>query len=464
MAALSFKSFWFVLCLVIVAGGLLAFLLTRFINKCKQNRLKYNKEDQNSLYDERNQLRILIDNMPDFIYIKDLQSRFIVGNKKTAAVMGTEPKDLIGKTDFDFYSQDLAKGYYSDEQNIIKSGKPKLTYEEPCHDENGNTIIISTSKIPVKNKKGEVIGLVGIGRDITDLKEIEKELRKKTDDLLNMNTLIEERQKHIEEQAEKLTEQKGQLLERTKSLEDANQKLNKLNDQLKELNSTKDRLFSIIAHDLKNPFSTILGFSKLLDIKYDRLTKEKKLKYAHAIYNSSKNIYNLLENLLQWARVQSNRIAFEPTTFNLKQLVEQNVSLLKENITKKNMTVEYKSTDYYDVYADLNMINTIIRNLLSNSIKFTPENGKIMISCSKNDNIVEFSITDNGIGMSKEEMDKLFRIDVHFSKSRSVGEEGSGIGLMLCKDLVERNWGKIWVESELNKGSTFHFTLKASDK
>jgi len=420
--------------------------------------------------------------MPDFIYIKDLQSRFIVSNKKTAAVVDTVAKDLIDKTDFDFFTHDLASRYYNDEQNIIKTGKAKLTYEEPCHDEKGNSVIISTSKIPVKNKKGEVIGIVGIDRDITELKNIEQELRKKTDDLLNLNTLIEERQQqleeqttilnksntlledrqeHIEEQAEKLIEQKEQLLDRTKSLEDANEKLNELNDQLIELNSTKDKLFSIIAHDLKNPFNTILGFAELLNIKYDKLTEDKKHKYIHVIYNSSKNIYNLLENLLQWARIQSNGIAFEPTTFNLKQVVEQNAALLNENIAKKNMTVEYENTDYYDVYADFNMINTVVRNLLSNSIKFTLENGKIVFSCSKNSKFVEFSITDNGIGMSKEEIEKLFRIDIQFSKSDSVGEEGSGIGLILCKDFIEKNWGKIWVESELDKGSTFHFTLKA---
>lgn len=204
-----------------------------------------------------------------------------------------------------------------------------------------------------------------------------------------------------------------------------------------------------------------MGFAELLNIKYDKLTEDKKHKYIHVIYNSSKNIYNLLENLLQWARIQSNGIAFEPTTFNLKQVVEQNAALLNENIAKKNMTVEYENTDYYDVYADFNMINTVVRNLLSNSIKFTLENGKIVFSCSKNSKFVEFSITDNGIGMSKEEIEKLFRIDIQFSKSDSVGEEGSGIGLILCKDFIEKNWGKIWVESELDKGSTFHFTLKA---
>jgi two-component system sensor histidine kinase/response regulator len=169
-----------------------------------------------------------------------------------------------------------------------------------------------------------------------------------------------------------------------------------------------------------------------------------------------------LENLLQWARTQTDKIAFEPIVFNLKQLVEQNINLLKDNITTKNINIKHKITDSCDVYADRNMINTVIRNLLTNAIKFTHSGGDIAINSLRKDGHIEISIKDSGIGMSAEETEKIFRVDANFSRNGTDGETGTGLGLILCKEFIIKNGGKIWVESTPGKGSRFLFTLPAA--
>ncbi len=317
-------------------------------------------------------------------------------------------------------------------------------------------------------------------REIEEKNEI---LIEQTNELNETNTILEERQQQIEEQAEELIVRKEELEEANVHLNETNTLLEERSQQieeqaeilkaqkveleeanlhLNELNSTKDKFFSIIAHDLKNPFNTILGFSELLNTKFDRLSDEKKVKYAEVIYDSSKNIYNLLENLLQWARTQTDKIQFEPTKFKLKDLVDQNITLLKEHLTNKKINIDHKIANTSDVYADRNMINTVLRNLLTNAIKFTNAGGDIILTSAEKDGYVEVSIKDTGVGMSEEEISRLFRVDDNFSKSGTEGETGTGLGLILCKEFILKNGGEIWVESTAGKGSKFSFTLRTS--
>ena len=273
-------------------------------------------------------------------------------------------------------------------------------------------------------------------------------LTKQANELNETNTLLEERQQQIEEQTEKLEVKKEEL-------ESANIHLN-------ELNSTKDKFFSIIAHDLKNPFNTIMGFAELLIMKFNKLSEEKKYKYSEVIYRSSKNIYDLLENLLQWSRTQTNKIAFEPSDFDIENLVQQNIALLNENIESKNISVKLGHSEKVSIYADRNMINTVIRNLLTNAIKFTDKGGQIIIDYKNKNGDVEFSIRDTGIGMTEKEISQIFRVDTNISKTGTDGETGTGLGLILCKEFIKKNGGSIWVESKSGEGSKFSFTVPAS--
>jgi len=234
--------------------------------------------------------------------------------------------------------------------------------------------------------------------------------------------------------------------------------------ELTELIATKDKFFSIIAHDLKNPFNTILGFTDVLLTEFQELNNNEILKYLSFISTSSKQAYSLLENLLLWARTQTGIIAFQPELFDLQNSIRDVIELSKNQSTKKNISLTSNIRNHFYVIADKNMVNTILRNLLSNAIKFTPQNGKVIISANSLKDNIEISVRDTGVGITKEDMDNIFMIDRKTNTLGTEKETGSGLGLILCKEFVEKNSGTIWVESELGKGSTFKFTIPSSKK
>ncbi len=229
--------------------------------------------------------------------------------------------------------------------------------------------------------------------------------------------------------------------------------------KFRELNSTKDKFFSIIAHDLKNPFNDLMGFTQLLGINIDNYDKSKIKQFVDIIHQSSKLAYNLLENLLNWSRSQTGTLKFQPEKIWVNEIINENIHLLESTAIKKNIQI-YSELDK-DIYAfaDKNMVRTIIRNLISNAIKYTNQGGYINISCYCSRKSCKVSIKDNGIGIEKENLDKIFKIEEGFSTVGTEREKGTGLGLILCKEFIKKNGGKIWVESEPNKGSAFTFAL-----
>lgn len=431
--------------LIIAVAGILAFSIFYFLYQYRIGKLKIERKLRESVLDERNQLRTLIDSMPDMIFIKNRESRFLMVNRMVARVMGTTPDALIGKTDFDFYASDLAQRYYEDEQAIMQEGQPKINYEEPHLDERGNRIILSTSKVPLKNSMGEVTGIVGIGRDITRLKRIEVQLRKKTEDLQEINRLLEERQEEIMLKSEELSLQADNL--------------KTINIELERLNKTKDKFFSIIAHDLRNPFNGIMGFSDLLCRDFNTMTNRQKLQLIELINLSSESAFNLLENLLQWARTQTDKIKFMPEYFDITPVIKQVIDLHGLMIAKKGIKIQMEMHGETIVYADKNMIHTVIRNIISNAIKFTGAKGLVHVTAGESVNMIEITVTDSGVGMKPGDLDNLFRIDTYSSTSGTSGETGTGLGLIICKEFIEKNNGKIRASSEEGKGTTVSFTL-----
>ncbi|MCB8995304.1 MAG: PAS domain-containing protein [Bacteroidales bacterium] len=545
--------------------------------------LKNNFED--GMFSSNNLLFTLIDNMPDRIYIKDRKSRFIAANTHVAKIMKVEsPKELIGKSDLDFYSKELGLEYFNDEQELMKSGKPLINKEERGHNLKGEEIVVSTTKVPIKDEKGNIIGIVGIGRDITNQKEVEKKLIEQQEKLKEANTLLEERQEEIQQQSEELLSQAefltqanteleklsivashtenviiimdaeanieyrnlgfqkhynignnnltndkvvnlreissnaniDAILEEVKTtkkavsyegkakdkdgntiwaqttispvLNDKNEivkliaidsdisklkeaevlinkhknEIEKNRDDLKTLNATKDKFFSIIAHDLKNPFHSIMGFSDLLTRSYDTIEDERKKEFLQLIKDSSTSAYNLLENLLNWSRTQTDNIKFSPSNINLSSLLSENAQMLEVVAQNKNITINQNIPGKLFVSADPNMINTVVRNLLTNAIKFTPEGGNITISGNTSEDKVIVSIKDTGVGMDEKTKSKLFRIDEFHNTVGTSGESGTGLGLIICNEFIIRHGGEIDVESEPGKGSTFSFSLPST--
>ena len=231
------------------------------------------------------------------------------------------------------------------------------------------------------------------------------------------------------------------------------------NEELTSLNATKDKFFSIIAHDLKSPFNSIIGFSSLLSRQISEKDYEGIKKYATIIQESSQQALDLLVNLLEWSRSQTGKMVFTPEEVDVAFLISQSVGVLIGAAQQKQIAVHKQMPANLVVRADNAMVNTILRNLISNAIKFTNPGGSIVISAERKAEELLISVADNGVGINQVSINKLFRIEETYSTLGTQKEKGSGLGLLLCKEFVEKHGGRIWVESEVGKGSTFLFTI-----
>ncbi|WPJ94812.1 PAS domain-containing sensor histidine kinase [Coraliomargarita algicola] len=229
--------------------------------------------------------------------------------------------------------------------------------------------------------------------------------------------------------------------------------------QLRELNAQKDKFFSIIAHDLMSPFNSILGFSELLIDQINDNDYEGIHEYATMIEQSSKQSVDLLTNLLEWSRAHTGRMNFSPAAFDLQALIRENTELFETIAAQKSITIFQNISQEIIVVADKQMISTVLRNLLANAIKFTHQGGQVTLSAKRQASEILISVSDNGVGIPAHRLNKLFRIDENESTQGTNQETGTGLGLLLCKEFIEKHDGKIWVESEIEKGSSFYLTL-----
>jgi len=374
--------------------------------------------------EERNLLLTLINSMPDRIYIKDRESRFIIGNKMIAKIMGAEsPDQLKGKTDFDFYPKEIAEDFYKDEQRIMLSGEDLINKEEQRVDGNGNLKITSVTKVPIKNEYGVITGVVGINRDITRQKEIENKL-------LQQKTEIE--------------------IQR---------------DELKKLNDTKNKFFSIISHDLRNPYNSILGFSGLILEKPNDITPDKQIQYIELIQKSATYGSHLLENLLRWAQTQTGNISFNPELIDINEIIKANCHLESYTIIKKDIDLQIPEEDKEIItFADRNMADSIMRNLLTNALKFTPVGGMISILDETRDkDFVTISVSDSGVGIPEKDLPKLLNLGEFYTTQGTSEERGTGLGLIIINEFIQKHGGKLTIESNVGKGSKFSFTLPARE-
>jgi len=241
------------------------------------------------------------------------------------------------------------------------------------------------------------------------------------------------------------------------------EELEKQKKELIELNATKDKFFSIIAHDLRSPISTLISLSEMLRTDIDQLTGIETHEILSSLHNLSRNYLKLLDNLLQWARMQTGRMQANPEKFNLLWVIDEVFRFYKTTAFEKHVNLINHVTDEIMVFADKNMIKTVLRNLVSNALKYTAMDGYVELGIRMLPGFVEVFVKDNGLGMTDEMVEKLFRLDTTFSTVGTANEKGTGLGLILCKEFIEKNHGTILVESEYGYGSTFRFTLPLSD-
>ncbi len=232
---------------------------------------------------------------------------------------------------------------------------------------------------------------------------------------------------------------------------------------LEELNATKDKFFSIIGHDLKSPLNQLLSLSKIIQNELKTGREDEVVRMANLLTESARSARSLLENLLDWSRSQTGKINFSPEPLNLNSITLEVVELNAQNAVQKRIKIKSFIEQNTMVFADKNMLKTILRNLISNSIKFTNNGGEISLHAEQQNGVVIYSVSDNGIGMREEDIGKLFRIDVNPNKIGESPEKGTGLGLILCKEFVEINGGEIWAESKWREGTTFRFKVPAID-
>ena len=270
--------------------------------------------------------------------------------------------------------------------------------------------------------------------------------------------MLNKNEKHADINLIDITERK-QAEEKLKNVLNELTTTNKELQQSLQLNADKDLFISVLAHDLRNPFGVLLGFTELLSEGITKLDMDEIQKLVEEIRKSSHDTYSLLEDLLKWSRVRTGKIPFELKRMNYIAICREVVEILRSNASKKNIKINCSNVEDFNFMADEEMIKAVFRNLISNAIKFTQQDGSINVFARKAKDSIIFSVSDNGIGIAPERLGKLFDIAQFHTTRGTQNEKGTGLGLLLCKEFIEKHGGKIWVESEPGKGSTFYFSI-----
>lgn len=361
------------------------------------------------IIENRSLINSLINSIPIPIFYKDVELKYMGCNKTFSRLINKEPEDIIGKYPSECFPHLLASKYEEKDRIILENQEP-IVYDERLGFTEDADALFTFYKAPFYNLKGEFIGIIGAMLDITERNRRQEELRT-------------------------------------------------IAASLESINNTKDKFFSIIAHDLKNPFNTLIGFSELLIMALRKGNFDKSSNFANIMKGSAEQGLALLENLLEWAKTKTGEIKYSPNNINVDKLLNNSYDLLKGSAQSKNIILKVESKIEKEIVLDKEMIKTVIRNLVTNAIKFTPNNGSIKMSAMEEENQIIFSVADNGLGMSQENVDKLFKIDHSFTTVGTNKEKGTGLGLILCHEFVEKHGGKIWVESKIGVGTTFSFSI-----
>lgn len=359
-----------------------------------------------SLQISERKYRKLHESMMDGFVFVNMQGNILEFNQAYQAMLGYDAEELVRLRYFDL----TPRQWHGYEQNIVNEqilprGFSEI-YQKEYIKKDGTLIAVELRTFLIKNDDGENEGMWAIVRDISKRKAAEEALRESE-------------------------------------------------SQLRELNATKDKFFSIIAHDLKSPFSSVIGLSELLVEKVKTKDFSGLDEYARVILRSSKHALDLLKNLMDWARSQTGRMDFNPEYFELVNFIRDVKYLFEPAASQKSITLECDLPPNAIVYADRSMFITVIRNLVSNAIKYTRPGGKVCIGVKEQTGGFLIFVQDNGIGVPANRLDKLFRIDEEISTPGTANERGTGLGLILCKEFIDKHSGRIWVESQQDSGSTF---------
>ncbi len=339
-----------------------------------------------------------------------------------------------------------------------------------CEDHIKSFINPTLDELIKKNNHSSLIfdGFITLSNSSHNSNSIKGQVYRKDDKLLvlggvNITQLFQQNNK-MREINFQVNNLQRELIKEKQNLEKTIELLSIAYEELAEVNVSKDKFISILAHDLKGPFQTILGLLEILKENYDSLDTETIKLQLNTIFESTKDTHNLLDDILIWIRSESGKLPYKPYAQNLLEVCKRSLEVLMHSATSKKITIQHHLDNDIIVYIDVNMIITVLRNLISNAIKFTNPNGRIDIYASIKDSLVTVTVKDTGVGIKESKLEKLFDISEKVTTKGTANEKGTGIGLLLCKELIERHKCKIWVESESGKGSSFSFTLPIYNK
>lgn len=352
----------------------------------------------------------LLDSMPGIFYLYSYPDlKLVRWNKNHELLLGYNSDELDNWSVFDWIDIKTREAIFETTKKINEEGQLMLEVSLLTKDRRPIPFILSGVKIELMGQKY----IMGVGLDMTEHKKAEDEIRNK-------------------------------------------------NEQLRKINAEKDKFFSIIAHDLRSPFNSFLGLTQIMAEELSSLTMSQIQKIADSMSRSANNLYRLLENLLQWSQVKQGLIPFSPVSGNLKRIIDESIGMAQDSAKNKGIGLVCEIQESIRIFVDVNMFQTILRNLISNAVKFTPRGGQIDVSARLSDpETIEISVKDSGIGMNPEMVNNLFKIDLQANRTGTEDEPSTGLGLLLCKEFVEKHDGRIWAESEEGKGSVFYFTLPA---
>jgi len=397
-----------------------------------------------ALKESEKKYRLLADYSGDVIWTMDLEGKFNYISPSVYTLRGFTPDEVMKQKPEEVVCPDsmqyLMKGFELAFEEIRTGIRHEETYFEIEQPKKDGTTVWTEAIGRVMYNDNQPVGIVGVTRNIEDRKKAQEEKNRLLDELQKANELLEVS-----------VYQKNALIG----------ELSNAKEELEHTNSEKDKFFSILAHDLKSPFSGFLGLTQLFANDIDSFTKDELQEIGKNMQDSANNLYKLLDNLLQWSRIQRGKIEYNPENFLLNALIDQNLKLQSEVARQKEIELINLVPDNSFVFADIPMINTVVRNLLSNALKFTPRGGNIQVGIAKDSNeaMIKLFVQDSGIGMPSKIKDNLFKIDQKISRPGTENEPSTDLGLLLCKEFILKNKGEIHVVSKVGFGSVFYVTL-----
>ena len=488
-------------------------------------------------------LNSLIDSIPDMIFFKDTEGVYLGCNPVFQEFVGKTKEEIIGKTDYDFVDKETAD-FFRHHDKLMLTENQTHRNEELVTFANGRKVLLDTLKSPYRDGNGNLVGILGISRDITERKEAETKLRESEErfetlaehskvitweiDENGLYTYIsdvcrtvlgynpeeiigkkhfydlhpEEGREAFKSEVFVFLMQKKLVRGHINALEnkegnvvwvstnalptffsdgklmgcrgtdtditerkEAEDQIKQKNEELRELNSEKDKFFSIIAHDLRGPFNGFLGLTDIFASELSTMNLDDIQHLAQLLKESANNLYRFLENLLEWSQMNSGLKTANRKQLLIKNIINDNILLIKNHAANKEIKISTDVQEDMTVFADKYMLETVLRNLLSNAVKYTKKGGSITVSArNTTDKLIEVSVTDTGIGMNKEMIHDLFRIDAKTSRKGTDGESSTGLGLLICREFIEKNEGILTVDSKEGKGSTFRVSLPSCEE